>query len=669
MLASSHNIFEVIGDDLLFVVVVGYPPIVVFKAVNVVLPPPPINLPMEEFGIGVALPYVGDPRALPLTSPLNNRKAHHFPLKVRWHALAPASTCVPEHCGPLPEGPGPTSSPGSLPALRVARRCSPVCFARQHILARPVGHSSTSTASTSASEMAEDPVTYEDLIEEHKKKYNELKALFEADLIGSFERTRTHGIRWKGFSAEGALDEVDLSTASEERTRALRQEVNYMVAHSLHRHSESLVNAFERVAPRGPGNHEASYSPSGPTLGTHQGEIPFHTRPQLTFSLAAPEPPGSPAFVVYKIGGDTADYQFMLEPPKEIPDGYTCMYVPDCNNLARTNQITAGGISGTAGGISGVDADKQAWLAKYATATDQQSSAPAANSVDQISAILRDQFGMVPKRRAIGYSKPYPNEYDLIPLPPKYRLPEFSKFSEPIFGTVGHDLSIRPATHYFTKWVEAVPMKSVKSEDVINFVKEHVIHRFGIPQTITTDGGSVFISKEFRKFCDDMGIKLIRSSPYYAQANGQAEVSNQSLIKLIKRKVDEHPRRWHENDLTTEEYAAMMSDSIEDLTELRLWSLEKIKENKAKVARAYNKKVRPKEFQIGDLVWEVVLPLGTKDKAYGKWSPNWHGPYRVDQVLKGNAYMLEQLDGVKFPVAVNGQHLKKYFPSMWDDGQ
>ncbi|KAK1682430.1 hypothetical protein QYE76_043278 [Lolium multiflorum] len=232
----------------------------------------------------------------------------------------------------------------------------------------------------------------------------------------------------------------------------------------------------------------------------------------------------------------------------------------------------------------------------------------------------------------------------------------------------GHEW-ILAITDYFTKWVEAVSMKKVKSEDVINFVKEHVIHRFGIPQTITTDGGSVFISKEFIKFCDDMGIKLIRSSPYYAQANGQAEASNQSLIKLIKRKVDEHPRRWHENDLTSEEYAALMSDSIEDLTELRLWSLEKIKENKAKVARAYNKKVRPKEFQVGDLVWEAVLPLGTKDKAYGKWSPNWHGPYRVDQVLKDNAYMLEQLDGVKFPVAVNGQHLKKYFPSMWDDGQ
>jgi hypothetical protein len=31
--------------------------------------------------------------------------------------------------------------------------------------------------------------------------------------------------------------------------------------------------------------------------------------------------------------------------------------------------------------------------------------------------------------------------------------------------------------------------------------------------------------------------------------------------------------------------------------------------------------------------------------------------------------MLEELDGVKFPVAVNGQHVKKHFPSMWDGEQ
>jgi hypothetical protein len=84
-----------------------------------------------------------------------------------------------------------------------------------------------------------------------------------------------------------------------------------------------------------------------------------------------------------------------------------------------------------AGGVFRVDADKQAWLAAYATrlSHDSMHSAPGAQTVDQISAILRDQFGILPKRRAIGYTKSYPSDYDLIPLPPKYRLPKFTKFS------------------------------------------------------------------------------------------------------------------------------------------------------------------------------------------------------------------------------------------------
>jgi hypothetical protein len=43
------------------------------------------------------------------------------------------------------------------------------------------------------------------------------------------------------------------------------------------------------------------------------------------------------------------------------------------------------------------------------------------------------------------------------------------------------------ATDYFTKWVESIPMKNVTTRDVVNFIKEHIIYRFGIPQTITTD--------------------------------------------------------------------------------------------------------------------------------------------------------------------------------------
>jgi hypothetical protein len=84
------------------------------------------------------------------------------------------------------------------------------------------------------------------------------------------------------------------------------------------------------------------------------------------------------------------------------------------------------------------------------------------------------------------------------------------------------------ATDYFTKWVEEIPLKKVTSKNLVEFVKEHIIYRFGIPQTITTDQGAQFVSLEFREFAESMGIKLFNSSPYYAQANGQQRLLTRS---------------------------------------------------------------------------------------------------------------------------------------------
>ena len=102
------------------------------------------------------------------------------------------------------------------------------------------------------------------------------------------------------------------------------------------------------------------------------------------------------------------------------------------------------------------------------------------------------------------------------------------------------------ATDYFTKWTEADPLKNMTHKEVIEFITEHIIHRFVILQTLITDQGSSFISKEVRAFVESYKIKLLNSSPYYAQASGQAESRNKILIKLIKKKIEENPRRWHE---------------------------------------------------------------------------------------------------------------------------
>jgi hypothetical protein len=72
------------------------------------------------------------------------------------------------------------------------------------------------------------------------------------------------------------------------------------------------------------------------------------------------------------------------------------------------------------------------------------------------------------------------------------------------------------ATDYFTKCTEAVPLKNMTHREVIEFITEHVIHRFSIPQTLTTDQGSSFILKEVRTFIESYKIKLLNSSPYYA---------------------------------------------------------------------------------------------------------------------------------------------------------
>jgi transposase InsO family protein len=65
---------------------------------------------------------------------------------------------------------------------------------------------------------------------------------------------------------------------------------------------------------------------------------------------------------------------------------------------------------------------------------------------------------------------------------------------------------------------------------------KHIIYRFGIPQTLRIDQDNSFVSDQVREFIESYKIRLFNSSPYYAQANGQAESINKTLIKLIKKK-------------------------------------------------------------------------------------------------------------------------------------
>ncbi|CAN6542580.1 unnamed protein product [Malus baccata var. baccata] len=102
------------------------------------------------------------------------------------------------------------------------------------------------------------------------------------------------------------------------------------------------------------------------------------------------------------------------------------------------------------------------------------------------------------------------------------------------------------ATDYFTKWVEASAVKTRTSAAVKKFIETKILHRFGVPETIVTDRGLSFISKEVEEFASKYKIKMIQCSLYYLQSNGQAEASNKILINIIKRMVTDSPEKWHE---------------------------------------------------------------------------------------------------------------------------
>ncbi|XP_059629615.1 uncharacterized protein LOC132272490 [Cornus florida] len=268
------------------------------------------------------------------------------------------------------------------------------------------------------------------------------------------------------------------------------------------------------------------------------------------------------------------------------------------------------------------------------------------------------------------------------------------------------------ATDNFTKWVEAEEYVSVTHNTIIHFVERHIFHRFGLPETIVDDNRSVFQANEVLQLGRDMQVKMVTSTPYYAQGNGQAEASNKVVIEIIEKMIKNKPRCWHEtfsealwayrnskrtstgttpyrltfghdavlpmelnvksarialqHNLIPADYNEAMLIELEDLDEVHKLALDHLMVHKAKVMRAYNKRVKFKSFTEGDMVWQTILPAGKVDIVYSKWSPTWKGPYLVHQVLHGGVYRLKDLDSEIHERPINGRYLKKYNPTIFD---
>ena len=81
-----------------------------------------------------------------------------------------------------------------------------------------------------------------------------------------------------------------------------------------------------------------------------------------------------------------------------------------------------------------------------------------------------------------------------------------------------------------------------------------------------------------------------------------------------------------------------------------------------RISKAFNKKVKERVFQVGDLVLAVRRPMVVTHKTKGKFQPKWEGLFVIESVYSNGAYRLTNEKGELLMMPINGKFLKKYYP-------
>jgi hypothetical protein len=106
-----------------------------------------------------------------------------------------------------------------------------------------------------------------------------------------------------------------------------------------------------------------------------------------------------------------------------------------------------------------------------------------------------------------------------------------------IIGKISHHSSIGHTyiimmKKYFTKWVDAIPLRSITIEVICSFILEHIIAHFGIHFTLVFDDETPFKKNDMKIFLETFNIQHQFSTPYYPQSNGHPNQLRRLLRKL-----------------------------------------------------------------------------------------------------------------------------------------
>lgn len=226
----------------------------------------------------------------------------------------------------------------------------------------------------------------------------------------------------------------------------------------------------------------------------------------------------------------------------------------------------------------------------------------------------------------------------------------------------------------YTKWVEIAAIKDQTSRTTIAIIKNEWISRYGTPERLLTDNGSNYISHTFEKFCREMGIQHVTSSPYHAPGNGQAERLNRTVKSLLKahvvneaewdtvlpeclmayRSSRQESTGFSPYQLTFGTHMSLPVDNMmphtdeemrpgasflklkEKLQEIRCTATQNADRAKKRQKHNYDRKAKRNNYSSGDAVW-LYKPATTGNRKFHK---PWVGPYKIIEFLPPVNYRL-----------------------------
>ncbi|GJS57195.1 reverse transcriptase domain-containing protein [Tanacetum coccineum] len=98
---------------------------------------------------------------------------------------------------------------------------------------------------------------------------------------------------------------------------------------------------------------------------------------------------------------------------------------------------------------------------------------------------------------------------------------------------------------YVSKWVEAQALPTNDVRVVVKFLRS-LFARFRVPKALISDRGAHFCNSQLEKALQKYGVTRKLSMSYHPQSNGQTEVTNTAIKRILERSMGYNPKDWSE---------------------------------------------------------------------------------------------------------------------------